>query len=60
MMENFKEILNYRIFETSDYSFTLATVFIIVVIFFGTKVLLFGVRRVLNRIFERRGIDRGR
>jgi small-conductance mechanosensitive channel len=32
----------------------------ILIIFFGTKVFLFGVRRILNRIFERRGIDRGR
>ncbi|MCB0493847.1 MAG: mechanosensitive ion channel [Cyclobacteriaceae bacterium] len=60
MMEGFRELLNYRIFETSGYSFTLATVFMILIIFFGTKVFLFGVRRILNRIFERRGIDRGR
>jgi small-conductance mechanosensitive channel len=59
-MEGFREILNYRIFETSGYSFTLATVFMILIIFFGTKVFLLGVRRILNRIFERRGIDRGR
>jgi small-conductance mechanosensitive channel len=60
MMEGFRELLNYRIFETSGYSFTLATVFMILIIFFGTKVFLLGVRRILNRIFERRGIDRGR
>jgi len=60
MMEDFQSILEYRIFETGKYSFTLATVFIIILIFLGTKLLLFGVRRILNRIFERRGIDRGR
>ncbi|MEP2669729.1 MAG: mechanosensitive ion channel domain-containing protein [Cyclobacteriaceae bacterium] len=60
MKENFQELLNYQIFETSNYSFTLATVFMILLIFFGTKLLLVGLRRVLNRIFERRGIDRGR
>ena len=60
MMEDFQSILEYRIFETGKYSFTLATVFMIILIFLGTKLLLFGVRRILNRIFERRGIDRGR
>lgn len=59
-MEKFRDLLNYQLFETSNYSFTLATVFMILLIFFGTKILLFGLRRVLNRVFEKRGIDRGR
>lgn len=59
-MESFQDWLNYKIIEFGEYSFTLATVFIILLIFLGTKLLLFGIRRVLNRVYERRGIDRGR
>lgn len=60
MIEELQRVLAYRIFETGTYSFTLATVFSIIIIYIGTRILLFGVRRILNRIFEKKGIDRGR
>lgn len=60
MRESLFEILNYKIFETGTYSFTIGSLLLLVVIYIGVKIFLFGLKKVLNRIFERRGIDRGR
>jgi len=60
MMEDFLELLNYKIIETENFTFSLGTISLIVLIYIVTKVLLFGLKRFLNRIFEKRGIDRGR
>lgn len=60
MREGFLEILNYKIIEAGSFSFTIGTLILIVLIYVGVKVFLFGLKKVLNRIFERRGIDRGR
>lgn len=60
MREGLFELLNYKIFETGTYSFTIGSLLLLVVIYIGVKIFLFGLKKVLNRIFERRGIDRGR
>ncbi|HEY5690099.1 MAG TPA: mechanosensitive ion channel domain-containing protein [Cyclobacteriaceae bacterium] len=60
MREELFEILNYKIFETGTYSFTIGSLLLLVLIYIGVRILLFGLKKVLNRIFEKRGIDRGR
>ncbi len=59
-MQDFFDLLKYKIIETENFVFTLESVLVIIFIYVITRVLLFGLRRILNRIFERRGIDRGR
>lgn len=59
-MNDFSEILNYKIIETDNFSFTIESFFIIFLLYLVTKVLLFGLKRILNRVFEKRGIDIGR
>lgn len=60
MTDKFSDILNYKLFETGSYSFTVGSILLVVVIYIGVKVFLFGLHKVMNRIFEKRGIDRGR
>lgn len=60
MTESFQEFLNYRLLDTGSYSFTIGTMLLIVTIFIAVKIFLFGLRKILNQIFEKRGIDRGR
>lgn len=60
MRESLFEILNYKIFETGTHSFTIGSLLLLALIYISVKIFLFGLKKVLNRIFERRGIDRGR
>ncbi len=60
MNNRIQEILNYKLFETGTYSFTIGSILLVVVIYVGVRIFLFGLKKVLNRIFEKRGIDRGR
>ena len=59
-MNSLQEILGIRIFETENFKFTVATLLLIILIYIGTRVILFGLKGILNRLFERRGVDRGR
>ncbi|MEQ9593511.1 MAG: mechanosensitive ion channel [Cyclobacteriaceae bacterium] len=59
-MESFQEFLDFTIFKTKSFSFTLSTVLLIILIYAGTKVILYLLKRVLNKVFEKRGVDRGR
>ena len=59
-MQKFLDLLNYKILETGNYTFTIGSVLLVIVIYVGVKVFLYGLNKVLNKIFERRGIDRGR
>lgn len=59
-MESFQEFLDFTLFKTSNFSFTLSTVLLILLIYSTTKLILFLLKRVLNKVFERRGVDRGR
>lgn len=59
-MKEFQKLLEFKLIEIADYSFTVGTVLLMVLIFIATKIFLFGLRIVLNKIFEKRGIDAGR
>lgn len=60
MIESFQDFLDYKLIETESYSFSLGAVFLITIILIGTQFFLFGLKRILNRLFERRGIESGR
>ena len=60
MNDRIQEILNFKLFETGTYSFTIGSILLVAIIYLGVRVFLFGLKKVLNRIFEKRGIDRGR
>jgi len=60
MIEDFQNLLDYKLIETESFTFSLGAIFLVLIIFIATKILLFGLKRVFNRIFEKRGIDRGR
>ncbi len=59
-MEALQNLLEYKLFETSGHLITVGTIVLLVAIYIATKIILFGLKRILNRIFEKRGIDRGR
>lgn len=59
-MDRFLEILNYKIVETGNYTITVASILLVILIYLGVRIFLFGLKKVMNRIFEKRGIDRGR
>lgn len=60
MKEGVFEILNYKIFEAGTHSFTIGTFLLLALIYIGVKLFLFGLKKILNGIFEKRGIDKGR
>lgn len=59
-MEALQNLLDYKLFETEGHRFTIGTIVLVVAIYIATRLVLFGLKRLLNRIFEKRGIDRGR
>ena len=59
-MEALQNLLDYKLFETEGHRFTIGTIVLVVAIYIATRMVLFGLKRLLNRIFEKRGIDRGR
>ncbi|MGB4973527.1 MAG: mechanosensitive ion channel domain-containing protein [Cyclobacteriaceae bacterium] len=59
-MENFLDLLNYKIIETGNFTFTIGSILIVFVIYIGVKLFLYGLKKVMNRVFEKKGIDRGR
>ncbi|MBX2941331.1 MAG: mechanosensitive ion channel [Cyclobacteriaceae bacterium] len=59
-MEALQNLLDYKLFEISGHLFTIGTIVLLVAIYLVTKIILFALKRILNRIFEKRGIDRGR
>lgn len=60
MREGLLEILNYKIFEAGTHSFTIGTFLLLALIYTGVKLFLFGLKKILNGIFKKRGIDKGR
>jgi len=59
-MKSIQEFLDFTLFQTKSFSFTLSTLLLIILIYAITKVILFLLKRVLNKIFEKRSVDRGR
>lgn len=59
-MDVIRQFLDYKIFETANYSLSVATILGILFVFIATRILLYALKAVLNRIFTKRGIDRGR
>lgn len=55
-----QNLLDYKLFETSGHLITVGTIVLLLAIYIATRIILFALKRILNRIFEKRGIDRGR
>ncbi len=59
-MNKFFELLDYKLIETESLTLTLWSIMMVVLIYIGTRIFLFATKRLLNRIFKKRKIDRGR
>jgi small-conductance mechanosensitive channel len=53
------DFLNYRLIHVQDYSLYVWQLLLIIAIFIFTKLLLLGLKVVLNRAWKRRHVDRG-
>ena len=58
-MKELKQILNFELFSINDYSFKLNTLFIILLILIFTKLLLWIIRKSINRIIKRNKDNEG-
>lgn len=58
-MEKLTEILEFELINLNDYSLTVLRVVLLMAVFLGTKIILFLIKRFLNRDIIRKSSDKG-